>query len=146
MNQPVKTSETLTPRTLRAGPLLGSNTISLQRHHYRSRTSGFLRLIAVRNCTATRTFMRGYHFSLTLSQKSDSAATFVPSSLFEKLPAHSPGLVSRRNATFNPKNKDYRFGPVRVDWLDNTNMSFTGKEKARDHGAYSVSILPSCAS
>ncbi|KAF8920818.1 hypothetical protein CPB85DRAFT_1211177 [Mucidula mucida] len=86
--------------------------------------------------------MRGYHFSLTLSQKSDSAATFVPSSLFEKLPAHSPGLVSRRNATFHPKNKDYRFGPVRVDWLDNTNMSFTGKEKARDHDPAVAAFTP----
>ena len=78
--------------------------------------------------------MKGFHIRLSLSNKSDSAATFVPSALFDKLPAHKPALIHRRNATFNPKHKDYRFGPVRIDWLDKMSLSSSGKEKAHDYG------------
>src|SRR5262245_6250233 len=43
---------------------------------------------------------------------------YIPASLFQLLPSHEPKPTSRRNALFNPKHKDYRFGPIRIDWLD----------------------------
>ncbi|KAK0188935.1 BRCA1-associated protein 2-domain-containing protein [Armillaria mellea] len=47
-----------------------------------------------------------------------------------------PNSTSRRNATFNPWNKDYRFGPIRLDWSDRMSVSTSnavGKEKAHSH-------------
>ncbi len=81
--------------------------------------------------------MRGYHIRIIVSLKKDSPDTTVPPSFFQHLPSHKPNSTSRRNATFNPWNKDYRFGPIRLDWSDRMSVSTSnavGKEKAHSHG------------
>ncbi len=99
--------------------------------------------------------MRGYHIRISLARpnipaQSSSSATstsykhtsaipgaqaFVPSSLFQPLPAHAPRFASRRN-TFSvqnlstekekqpedPERRDYRFGPLRIDWVEFSDM------------------------
>jgi BRCA1-associated protein len=88
--------------------------------------------------------MRGYHIHIIVQQKTQissyqpqAADTFIPSHLFQHLPAHKPRSTRRQNATFNSQNKDYRFGPVRVDWMDFENMSrasYSAVGKEKDHG------------
>lgn len=64
--------------------------------------------------------MLGYHIRIVLHPNTPLSAnnTFVPTSLFQHLPAQTPQQTARRNALFNPKPKDYRYGPIRLDWLD----------------------------
>ncbi|KAJ8094657.1 hypothetical protein PM082_010663 [Marasmius tenuissimus] len=95
--------------------------------------------------------MRGYHVRIVLNPIHDSRPSFLPRSIFEKLPSQYPESVTRRNATFNPQNKDYRYGPIRIDWLD-TNMSATesspstssaiGKEKDNLRGPTVAKFIP----
>lgn len=71
------------------------------------------------------------------SQPITGADGFVPSSLFQHLPAEIPKSTARRNATFNPAGKDYRLGPLRIDWVDFEDMEnmkplLGGKEKEVD--------------
>ena len=66
---------------------------------------------------ASRSEMRGYHIHISLKPHY-SPESFVPSGLFHQLPLHKPKPTSRRNALSNPANKDYRLGPVRLDWVD----------------------------
>ncbi|KAE9399879.1 BRCA1-associated protein [Gymnopus androsaceus JB14] len=81
--------------------------------------------------------MRGFHIHLVLNTKnqSSSQSPFIPDSIFDKLPAQPPKPTNRKNATFNPHQKDYRFGPIRIDWMDSNipastlSQSSTGKEK-----------------
>ncbi|KII85840.1 hypothetical protein PLICRDRAFT_44258 [Plicaturopsis crispa FD-325 SS-3] len=87
--------------------------------------------------------MRGYHIRISLHRKSEistsypqtsaESSVFTPSLLFQPLPAHTPKSTARKNALFNPKHKDYRFGPIRIDWVDFETMSkpayTAGKEK-----------------
>ncbi|KAI0731290.1 zf-UBP-domain-containing protein [Earliella scabrosa] len=120
--------------------------------------------------------MRGYHIRISLASPSSAApsssatstsykhkqassistpsgAVFVPSSLFQPLPAHTSRSAARRNTfsvhatpfekdkqTEAPDRSDYRLGPIRVDWIDFSSMdapgsSFvkvsTGKEKEK---------------
>ena len=44
--------------------------------------------------------------------------TYIPKSIFESLPSHTPRKTSRNHATLGSKRKDYRYGPIRIDWLD----------------------------
>lgn len=89
--------------------------------------------------------MQGCHIRIVLhlkalqptSKSSSSPDTFIPRSLFQQLPAQTPKHTARRNALINPKHKDYRYGPVRVDWIDFENMNTAvlgGKEKAQGRG------------
>lgn len=89
------------------------------------------------------TEMRGYHIRIIVEQNAQisssqpqAADSFLPSHLFQHLPAHKPRPTNRRNATFNSHNKDYRFGPLRVDWVDFENMSRTSHTvvKEKNHG------------
>lgn len=87
--------------------------------------------------------MQGYHIRIVLhlkalqsTSKSSSASkdTFVPRSIFQQLPVQIPKHTTRRNALINPKHKDYRYGPVSIDWVDFENMNaavVSGKEKGR---------------
>jgi hypothetical protein len=91
--------------------------------------------------------MRGYHIRISIkrqpesSKQAHSADVFVPTHLFHQFPAHKPKPTSRRNALFNPANKDYRFGPIRLDWVDfelaskapHTTM---GKEREQGRGSF----------
>lgn len=61
------------------------------------------------------------------------ASLSKPASLFQALPNHTPALISKRRDTLlNHKSKDYRFGPIRIDWIDFGDMnasSLTKQEK-----------------
>jgi BRCA1-associated protein len=85
--------------------------------------------------------MRGYHINIRLQSSPESktsSTSFIPASLFQHLPAHKAKLTARRNSLFNPAHQDYRFGLIRLDWVDfedmskaayNTNIGPSGKEK-----------------
>ncbi|KAF9786273.1 zf-UBP-domain-containing protein [Thelephora terrestris] len=72
--------------------------------------------------------MRGYHIRIRVTVKPATkspakattwaADTFIPKSVFENLPAHTPRETSRNNAILGSKRRDYRYGPIRIDWLD----------------------------
>jgi BRCA1-associated protein len=76
--------------------------------------------------------MRGYHVIIRVTipptpttaktPTKTSAAwatnTFVPKSIFESLPSHTPRKTSKKNAILGSKRRDYRYGPIRIDWLD----------------------------
>ncbi|KAF9245295.1 hypothetical protein BU15DRAFT_85626 [Melanogaster broomeanus] len=89
--------------------------------------------------------MRGYHVRIVVQKKAEISRshphvldTFTPKSLFQHLPSQPAEPTSRRNALFNSAHKDYRFGPIRLDWIDFENMStavYTGKEKDSLRGA-----------
>lgn len=44
--------------------------------------------------------------------------TFVPKSIFESLPVHAPRKTSKNKPILGSKRRDYRYGPIRIDWLD----------------------------
>ncbi|KAH9166318.1 BRCA1-associated protein 2-domain-containing protein [Lactarius sanguifluus] len=60
--------------------------------------------------------------SITHPTKTDA---FIPLSLWQPLPTHTFKPTTRRNATFNPRGKDYRLGPIALDWVDLDNMAAT---------------------
>lgn len=77
--------------------------------------------------------MRGYHIRIRVTAQSTPTTTpasskparaawvtdtFIPKSIFESLPSHTPRKTSRKNAILGSKRKDYRYGPIRIDWLD----------------------------
>ncbi|KAG6891265.1 hypothetical protein C0995_008517 [Termitomyces sp. Mi166 len=75
---------------------------------------------------------RGYHIriivqrKLELSQSQPQAAdTFIPSRLFQHLPAHrvrKKRPIDHCNHQ-SKSNNDYRFGPIQIDWVDFEDMS-----------------------
>ncbi|KAJ7623498.1 hypothetical protein FB45DRAFT_107228 [Roridomyces roridus] len=81
--------------------------------------------------------MRGYHIRIIVHPKpGPNKSTFTPGSVFAKLPAQAPESTARRNALYNPRNKDYRLGPIRIDWVDfgMSDKQATSAGKAREHG------------
>lgn len=88
-----------------------------------------------------RYIMRGYHILISLcptfeASSPSTAQEFIPFSLFQTLPAQPPKPTNRRNAVNSYKGKDYRFGPIRIDWVDFETMSMAshlhvGKERER---------------
>ncbi|KAJ3787552.1 BRCA1-associated protein 2-domain-containing protein [Lentinula aff. detonsa] len=89
--------------------------------------------------------MHGFHVRIVLSTKNqNSSNTSIPHNIFDKLPAHRPNPINRKNATFNPHQKDYRFGPIRIDWMD-SNISASaafhnsaGKERDRGRDGHAI--------
>ncbi|KAF7294492.1 hypothetical protein MKEN_01441800 [Mycena kentingensis (nom. inval.)] len=75
--------------------------------------------------------MRGYHIRICADLKAGQNLT--SGSVFAKLPAQQPKSTVRQNATYNPRNKDYRHGPIRIDWVD-LKMSDKFAQKAPDTG------------
>ncbi|KAI0272470.1 BRCA1-associated protein [Gloeopeniophorella convolvens] len=79
--------------------------------------------------------MRAYHIRITVQasppSKSQKNDTFVPISLWQPLPAHPHRSTARRNATFNPRGKDYRSGPLALDWVDLDSMDSAPANKGR---------------
>ena len=57
----------------------------------------------------------------------------MPTSIFESLPSHTPRKTSKNKAILGSKRRDYRYGPIRIDWLDlessSHSTSSTGKTK-----------------
>jgi len=86
--------------------------------------------------------MRGYHIHIVLNtSKEQKQNNHIPHSIFDRLPSQPTKPTNRRNATFNPHKKDYRFGPIRIDWLDRSKMnpsSLLGKEKEGASGMLSI--------
>lgn len=80
--------------------------------------------------------MRGYHIKIRVTAQPTSTVpktpattgtrtraawttdTFIPKSIFQTLPSHTPRKTPRNNATLGSKKRDYRYGPIRIDWLD----------------------------
>ena len=56
----------------------------------------------------------------------------VPRALFQALPSHTPRSTTCQNALFNPQGKDYRQGPVRIDWVDFEPAASGMKAKERE--------------
>ncbi|TFK51712.1 zf-UBP-domain-containing protein [Heliocybe sulcata] len=97
--------------------------------------------------------MKGYHIRIVLRPASDISSSqpqrsgaFFPTSIFQHLPAQTPKPTARQNALFNPHHKDYRFGPIRLDWVDFEDMSkavLTGKEREqRKSGTAIAKFVP----
>src|SRR5882762_2337509 len=93
----------------------------------------------------------GYHIRIVLhpnpplptSDPSPNTHIFIPTSIFQHLPSHPPKHTARRNALFNPKHKDYRYGPIRFDWVDFDKMSATTVSgKAKEHGRGMCMLSP----
>jgi hypothetical protein len=91
--------------------------------------------------------MRAYHVRIVVhhisSSKSEQIDSFTPLSLWQPLPTHLHKSTARRNATFNPRGKDYRFGPIALDWVDLDNMSsslFASKGRADTKGAFTARV------
>ncbi|THU91521.1 BRCA1-associated protein [Dendrothele bispora CBS 962.96] len=77
--------------------------------------------------------MPGYHVRLVLNTRNEEKQYYIPNSLFDRLPSQTAKPTNRWNAIYNPNKKDYRFGPIRIDWFDKANMNpltSLGKEKA----------------
>jgi hypothetical protein len=55
---------------------------------------------------------------LTFSKSHNSPDNHKITSIWDRLPSERPHSTARRNATFNPHKKDYRLGPLRIDWVD----------------------------
>ncbi|KAJ6624952.1 hypothetical protein B0H10DRAFT_1783886 [Mycena sp. CBHHK59/15] len=80
--------------------------------------------------------MRRYHIRISIQSKPGSSHTFALGSVFAKLPAQTPKSTARQNALYNPRNKDYRLGPIRLDWVDfqmNSKTTYTAG-KVRENG------------
>ncbi|KAF8141682.1 hypothetical protein EV363DRAFT_1413029 [Boletus edulis] len=94
--------------------------------------------------------MRGYHIRIVVQRKAEISQshppvveTFIPKSIFEHLPSQTRKPTSRRNAIFNPAHKDYRFGPIQLDWIDFENMSvYAGKTNQNVRGPATATFVP----
>ncbi|KAJ8595629.1 zf-UBP-domain-containing protein [Rhizopogon salebrosus TDB-379] len=96
--------------------------------------------------------IHGYHIKIALHRNTDvsqsnphTVDTVIPKAFFQRLPSHRPKPTSRRNALFNPAHKDYRFGPIRLDWFDFGSASsamHTGKEKEAGRGPSTAEFIP----
>ncbi|KAF9258913.1 zf-UBP-domain-containing protein [Marasmius fiardii PR-910] len=73
------------------------------------------------------TVMRGYHIRI----KVDESDSFIPCSIFDKLPS----ITEKKSGS--KKKKDYRFGPIRVDWLDKMNKVASFKQE-RAQGSFNL--------
>lgn len=88
--------------------------------------------------------MRGYHIRIVVQRKSELPLSqtqpgdyFVPTSLFQQLPAQKPKSTARKNVLYNAASKDYRFGPLQIDWVnfeDMSKASYSTVGKGREHG------------
>jgi len=110
-----------------------------------------------KECRLWTTEMRGYHIRIVVQRKvglstsqPHTADNFIPTTLFQHLPSQKPKPTVRRNALDNPQHKDYRFGPIRLDWVDFEDMnkaaySSIGKGREHDRGVFlHLCILSLC--
>ncbi|KAL4246242.1 hypothetical protein ABKN59_009219 [Abortiporus biennis] len=95
---------------------------------------------------------RGYHIRISVDKSShlssvstsyntrtlNNSGIYIPHSLFEPLPSHPSRTLARRNTLHHPHHRggessspasrisqehlDYRYGPIRLDWIDFENM------------------------
>lgn len=105
----------------------------------------------------------GYHLRISLDVPTDNPPTtpssfkqraissqgqiHVPKSLFDPLPAHTPKSTVRRNtfhdsrqtasvshSSFDQQHRDYRFGPLTVEWIDFESMDSTNYSTGKKVG------------
>ncbi|KDR80572.1 hypothetical protein GALMADRAFT_240888 [Galerina marginata CBS 339.88] len=85
----------------------------------------------------------GYHIRIVLNPSNHS---FIPASLFQPLPSHSKKSSQRRNTLSGPpaQTKDYRFGPITIDWIDFDHMGsiLHSKDKDRAKGPAEATFVP----
>lgn len=89
--------------------------------------------------------MRAYHVRIVLHSKPQKTNAFIPLSLWQPLPTHTRKSTARRNATFNPRGKDYRLGPIALDWVDLDNMTatpFASRGRADPKGPAVATFVP----
>ncbi|PPR03194.1 hypothetical protein CVT26_008042 [Gymnopilus dilepis] len=91
---------------------------------------------------------RGYHIRIVLNPEHKSNS-FIPASLFQPLPSHSAKSTVRRNTLSRPlphQTKDYRYGPITIDWIDFDHMGTvlnSSKDKAgRARGPAEATFVP----
>ncbi|PPQ90742.1 hypothetical protein CVT25_010131 [Psilocybe cyanescens] len=95
---------------------------------------------------------RDYHIRISLNPKPTTSRqslpeSFIPATLFQPLPSHSSKSTVRRNAPSRllPKTKDYRFGPIAIDWVDFDHMGsmmLSAKDKIRSKGPAEATFVP----
>lgn len=86
--------------------------------------------------------MRGYHIRISLSSSNISSLSqnqiiypvITPNSVFAPLPVHKARPLPA-TSSLTSSGRDYRLGPLRIDWVDfydmsATTFSGTGKERA----------------
>ena len=91
--------------------------------------------------------MRGYHIRVLVHRKQDpnsKVEEFIPEHLFSKLPAQKPKSTQRRAASAETSKNDYRFGFIRIDWMDiedvGSSSSHIKKNKDPGRGALFVPV------
>ncbi|KAJ3571914.1 hypothetical protein NP233_g3431 [Leucocoprinus birnbaumii] len=97
--------------------------------------------------------MRGYHLIVSVSPALDHNL-FTPKFIFQRLPQHKPSLYRRRSSLNHAKGKDYRKGPLQIDWMDfemnesstRRQHANTGKEKDRGKGPAEATFVPTSRS
>ncbi|KAF8909339.1 BRCA1-associated protein 2-domain-containing protein [Gymnopilus junonius] len=85
---------------------------------------------------------RGYHIRIVLNSENNSSS-FIPASLFQPLPSHSAKSSLRRNTLSQPK--DYRYGPITIDWIDFDHMGtvlHSNKDRGRAKGPAEATFVP----
>lgn len=86
---------------------------------------------------------RGYHIRITLCPQNPASTpeSFIPASLFQPLPSHSTKSSVRRNtlSRTTTETKDYRTGPITLDWTDfdhMTSVMHSAKDRNRARGVF----------
>ncbi|KAL9713641.1 hypothetical protein Ac2012v2_003252 [Leucoagaricus gongylophorus] len=83
--------------------------------------------------------MRGYHFIISLSNskvahETNPAIIFTPKHLFQRLPRHQRSPSYRRGFVNKPTEKDYRKGPLQIDWMEFEVNEFAGRRQYANAG------------
>lgn len=90
--------------------------------------------------------MRGYHIRIRVHRKQESskAEELIPGYLFSRLPAQKPKPTQRLCTPAETPKNDYRFGPIRIDWMDIENVGSSighaKKNKDQTRGTLSISL------
>ncbi|KAK2463669.1 hypothetical protein APHAL10511_004420 [Amanita phalloides] len=92
--------------------------------------------------------MRGYHIRILVHQNQDSPVSrslkteeFIPQHLFSRLPAQKPKPTQRPGTPAETPKPDYRFGRIRIDWMD-IEDSRTKKNKDQRRGPAQAAFVP----
>lgn len=67
--------------------------------------------------------------NLNQKRQSDTFTSVLPRNLFDTLPEHTALPISKRRDT-QTANKDYRYGPIRIDWVDFIDTETKGENMA----------------
>ncbi|KAI5121493.1 hypothetical protein M0805_006530 [Coniferiporia weirii] len=83
----------------------------------------------------------------SLRETQASANHEFPRSLLDPLPSHSAAPISKRRDTLHSGgNRDYRYGPIRIDWLDFEVMSSSDNKQTASRNTPVALFVPSSPS